>query len=222
MAKFLGINGSDLNADRLLMYHRDPLRMEPKRTLKIRFEPDMRRPNLALRFVLCLTFMAALQLTAFEGLSANQTPVAVGDGFVITQEDVDKLNAYAMSQNFGSTEEQHRQAVLRLKLFSMEARALGLTAKDAEGGVETVPGMVALAEKYMDKLMGDYPLSEAAIKSYYLAHPEKFLRQTTTIPEDKYFPLDEGIKEKIRLKILMAKRKPLRIRPLKTSRRNTT
>lgn len=169
----------------------------------------MKSPNLALRFALCLTFMAMLQFVAIERLSANQTPVATGDGFVITQEDVDKLNAYAMSQNFGSTEEQHRQAALRLKLFSMEAKALGLTAKDAEGKEETVPGMVALAEKYLDNLIREYPLSEAAVKSYYLAHPEKFLRQTTTMAEDRFLPLDEGLKEKIRLKILMAKRKAI-------------
>lgn len=169
----------------------------------------MRSPSLALRFALCLTFMAVLQFVAFERLSANQTPVATGDGFVITQEDVDKLNAYAMSQNFGSTEEQHRQAALRLKLFSMEARALGLTAKDAEGKEETVPGMVVLAEKYLDNLIREYPLSEAAVKSYYLAHPEKFLRQTTTMAEDRFLPLDENLKEKIRLKILMAKRKTI-------------
>jgi hypothetical protein len=167
----------------------------------------MRAPQLG--FVVCLTFMAALQLAAFDRLWANQTPIAVGDGFVVTQDDVDKLNAYAMSKNFGSTEKQHREAALKLKLFCMEARALGLTAQGAEGKDDTVPGMLALAEKYIEKLMSDYPLPDAAIKSYYLAHPEIFRRQTTTMAENQFVPLDEEVKEKIRLKIMTAKRKTI-------------
>jgi hypothetical protein len=180
-----------------------------KRSLKKRLIAGMRRSGSGQCFALYFVFMAALQLAGVDRLHANQAPVAVGDGFVLTQEDVNNLSAYAMSQNFGSTEVQHRQAALRIKLFSMEAVALGLTAKGSEGKEDTVPGMLALAEKYMDKLMGDYPLSESAVKSYYLAHPEKFSRQTTTLAEDKFLPLDDGLKEKIKLKIMMAKRKTL-------------
>jgi hypothetical protein len=185
--------------------------MKTKRNLKRRFTPDMRRPG-ALMLVLAGLAIAVLVLTSRPvSLLADETPVAIGDGFVVTKADVDELKAFTAAHNFGSTEEEYRKAALKLRLFSMEAEALGLGSGERSQGQtlnDSFKVMYDLYGRYVDKLVDDYPVSDIAIKSYYLANPEKFRKPVAVAPENEFYPLDEALKEKIRKKIAAA-RKPV-------------
>ncbi len=181
-----------------------------KRTLKRQFTTDIRRGALML-FLVGLAVASLLLASRPALLLADETPVAIGDGFVVTKADVDELKAFTAAHNFGSTEEEYRKAALKLRLFSMEAEALGLGSGARSQGQtlnDSVKVMYDLYGRYVDKLVSDYSVSDIAIKSYYLANPEKFRKPVAVAPESEFYPLDEALKEKIRQKIAAA-RKPV-------------
>ena len=136
---------------------------------------------------------------------ANDTPVAVGDGFEVTQGEVEELISYTKLASFRSTEEQHIMAAVRIKVFAEEAKALGLGQavqtgeKEKDTEVEKTFGeQIKLSKRYIVKVLQDYPVSDLVIESYYQSHPD-------TIQE----PLDEALKKRIRHKIVIAKRKAI-------------
>ncbi|MCJ7809057.1 MAG: hypothetical protein MUP26_02230, partial [Desulfobulbaceae bacterium] len=57
---------------------------------------------------------------------ADDTPVATGDGFVVTKGDVQKLSSYVEKVGFSSTPKQHTIVAVRTRVFAEEAKALGL------------------------------------------------------------------------------------------------
>jgi hypothetical protein len=184
--------------------------MNMKRNLKSLFTTDISRDALNL-FLGALLLGAVLLVSHPAILFAADTPVAVGDGFVVTKANVDELKAFTAAHHFGSTEEEYRNAALKLKLFSMEAEALGLGPGGGESGQgqsvnETVEVMYDLYGRYVNKLIKDCKVSDIAIKSYYLANPEKFRKPTAVAPESEFYPLDDALKEKIKLKIASAKK----------------
>jgi hypothetical protein len=138
----------------------------------------------------------------------NNTPVAVGDGFEVTQGEVEELISYTKLASFRSTEKQHIMAAVRIKVFAEEAKALGLgqavetgeKEKDTETEVEkkTFGEQIKLSKRYIVKVLQDYPVSDLVIESYYRGHPD-------TIQE----PLDEALKKRIRQKIVIAKQKAI-------------
>lgn len=135
----------------------------------------------------------------------NNTPVAVGDGFEVTQGEVEELISYTKLASFRSTEEQHIMAAVRIKVFAEEAKALGLDQavetgeKEKDTEVEKTFGeQIKLSKRYIVKVLQDYPVSDLVIESYYRSHPD-------TIQE----PLDEALKKRIRHKIVIAKRKAI-------------
>jgi hypothetical protein len=204
------VNGTDLLADRISTSYQDGGLMEIKRNLKTRFAPDI-SPS-ALMLIVAGLAVAALMLASRPAmLLADEIPVAIGDGFVVTKADVDELEAFTAAHNFASTGEEYRKAALKLRLFSMEAEALGLGSGESMQGQtlqDSVKVMYDLYERYVDKLVEDYPVSDIAIKSYYLANPEKFRKPVAVAPESEFYPLDKSLKKKIRLKIAAA-RKPV-------------
>lgn len=135
-------------------------------------------------------------------LADDNTPVAVGDGFEVTQGDVEELISYTKLASFRSTEKQHIMAAVRIKVFAEEAKALGLGQageKEKDTEVEKTFGeQIKLSKRYIVKILQDYPVSNLVIESYYRGHPD-------TIQE----PLDEALKKRIRQKIVIAKRKAI-------------
>ena len=138
-------------------------------------------------------------------LANDNTPVAVGDGFEVTQGEVEELISYTKLASFRSTEEQHIMAAVRIKVFAEEAKALGLGQavetgeKEKDTEVEKTFGeQIKLSKRYIVKVLQDYPVSDLVIESYYQSHPD-------TIQE----PLDEALKKRIRHKIVIAKRKAI-------------
>ena len=138
-------------------------------------------------------------------LANDNTPVAVGDGFEVTQGEVEELISYTKLASFRSTEEQHIMAAVRIKVFAEEAKALGLDQavetgeKEKDTEVEKTFGeQIKLSKRYIVKVLQDYPVSDLVIESYYRGHPD-------TMPE----ALDEALKKRIRHKIVIAKRKAI-------------
>ena len=139
-------------------------------------------------------------------LADDNTPVAVGDGFEVTEGDVEELISYTKLASFRSTEKQHIMAAVRIKVFAEEAKALGLgqavetgeKEKDTEVEKKTFGEQIKLSRHYIVKVLQDYPVSDLVIESYYRSHPD-------TIQE----PLDEALKKRIRQKIVIAKRKAI-------------
>ena len=118
---------------------------------------------------------------------ADDTPVATGDGFVVTKGDVQELSSYVENVGFTSTPKQHIVVAVRTRVFAEEAKALGLDQTIAKAEEDKVVRMVRLSMSYIRNVL-DYYYSpdDIVIESYYLAHPEQF--------ED---PLDDTLKQKI-------------------------
>ena len=138
-------------------------------------------------------------------LSNDNTPVAVGDGFEVTQGEVEELISYTKIASFRSTEKQHIMAAVRIKVFAEEAKALGLDQavetgeKEKDTEVEKTFGeQIKLSKRYMVKVLEDYPVSDLVIESYYRSHPDTMQQ-----------PLDEALKKRIRHKIVIAKKKAI-------------
>ena len=152
-----------------------------------------------------IAVLAVVIVSAGAVLADDNTPVAVGDGFSVTQGEVEELISYTKLASFRSTEEQHIMAAVRIKLFAEEAKALGLGQAVQTGEKEkdtelkkTFGEQIKLSKRYIVKVLQDYPVSDLVIKSYYRGHPD-------TIQE----PLDEALEKRIRQKIVIAKRKAI-------------
>jgi hypothetical protein len=139
--------------------------------------------------------------------------VARGDGFVIDSSDVEAQKAFFSEQGFESTDAEHLNSVLKIRLFVLEAKDSGLISSlpEATGPYkhETVQDYYRLSMVYYQHLMETYPVSEDAIQSYYLSYPEKFrLNQDAKedVPKREVWVLDDGIKSLIRNKIVFSKK----------------
>ncbi len=143
-------------------------------------------------FVIC----AGLAFLAGPG-EARGTVVAEGDGFKLTQAEVEEFQRFVERGPFKSSEKEYQRVALQVKLFVLEAKALGLDSDDGmsvASGEEPLPRQIELFNRYAKKLVSDYEVSDLAIESFYRAHPETMTG-----------PLDDALKEEIRNKILRAK-----------------
>jgi hypothetical protein len=147
-------------------------------------------------------------------MPAMAVVVARGDGFVIDSADVEAQKAFFSEQGFESTDAEHVNSVLKIRLCVLEARDSGLISglPEATGPYkhEAVQEYYRLFLIYYQHLMETYPVSEDAILSYYLSYPEKFRLSQDGVKEDvskqEVWVLDAGIKSWIRNKIISSKK----------------
>jgi hypothetical protein len=139
--------------------------------------------------------------------------VARGDGFVIDSADVEAQKAFFSEQGFESTDAEHLNSVLKIRLFVLEAKDSGLISSLPEAvgpyKYETVKEYYRLFLVYYQHLMETYPVSEDAVLSYYLSYPETFrLNQDAKedVQKQGVLALDAGIKSWIRNKIVFSKK----------------
>ncbi|MCX5880713.1 MAG: hypothetical protein NTU74_02575 [Deltaproteobacteria bacterium] len=140
--------------------------------------------------------------------------VARGDGFVIDSSDVEALKAFFSEKGFESTDAEHLNSALKMRLFVLEARDSGLISSlpvtTGPYKYETVQEYYRLFLVYYQHLMETYPVSEDAIQSYYLSYPDKFMINKEGAKEDgqkqEVSALDDGIKSFIRNKIVFSKK----------------
>lgn len=149
---------------------------------------------------------------------AAEEIVAVGDGFKVTMDYVKKLEERmgneSASVTFTSSEEEHRKAAIKIRVFAEEAKALGLDklekekiraeSKDKTWNIneDSVEWHMTLAWRYNTKLMKEYHLDDVVMESYYRANQEKFVDKES----GELLPLDENLKEDIRKWIVLAKK----------------
>jgi len=153
-----------------------------------------------------MTLTGVLALALWIGLAvaalASNDPIARGDGFVVTEEDIANLQAKfpagsAKSQALNKTFYYTR--ALMMRLFAEEARAQGLGGPDIKAkGPLSFEDQETLYAAYRDKLLSDTVVDDIIIESYYRAYPERFRvdpSKTTEDPEIR--PFDEDVKKEV-------------------------
>ncbi len=161
------------------------------------------------------TFLfALLLLDLWGGVAATAGVLARGDGFVIDSGDVEAQKDYFLEKGFESTDQEHLNSVLKVRLFALEAKNSGLISSLPEATdtnkKETTQEYYRLFLLYYTHLMETYPVSEEAINSYYLSYPEKFLLNANgpkqDIKKQDLWALDADMKNWIRNKIVLSQK----------------
>ena len=160
--------------------------------------------------VFLLSFLFGTRLLHAEDV------IATGENLKVTQEDVDELAAFFKQRHFESSPEGYREAAVKLKLFSMEAKALGLEKdiKDLDQFEEGSVGyMNELQKRYNFYILESHPVGDKTIESYYWAHPDYFFDKENhdkeKFPEPDLLPLTPELKDKIREKVIFGQKEML-------------
>ena len=138
-----------------------------------------------------------------EAASDQNPPLAVGDGIVVTKDDVGKLRVFMEKRKFTSTNEQFLKVSIRIALFAAEAQKLGLDDGNGQSreSDDDIGRKVWLSELYIRKLQKDYPVSDLVVESYYYAHPQYF-----GLKKGENKPISAEQRAKIKGVVLAAKR----------------
>ncbi|WP_448384529.1 hypothetical protein [Desulfosoma sp.] len=155
-------------------------------------------------FCLVLSFLCAVAGATPSESDNNTTVVATGDdGFVVTQQDIERLRSFFTKYTpFETNPDDFQRYAVRTFLFAKEAHRHRIHLPDSFQPLDPAHTHVALAEAYLDRVLRDYALDPVVIESYYKAHFEEFLsegdalKRHDVIPEAALLPL-ESAKEKI-------------------------
>ncbi len=121
----------------------------------------------------------------------DNTPIAIGDGFVLTQNEVNEYRNFVEKKtNMRTLEKEYRRFALMIRLFAEEAKAIGLGQKEIE---DSFDNRSKLCNLYAEKVIKDYKPDDLVIESYYFAKHDKF---KTESGESK--PLNDEVKKEIR------------------------
>ncbi|MCX5880566.1 MAG: hypothetical protein NTU74_01745 [Deltaproteobacteria bacterium] len=136
-----------------------------------------------------------------SGQKPDDKIVAVGDDFVLTQENVDAYSAFFASKKLKLPQNEIINSVLKYELLSREYRRNQERQALTEGS-ESVEPKIVESNKYIQKILSDWIISGAVIESYYRANPEKY--RTGTAPDGRINvkPLDDALKDEIRFMII--------------------
>ncbi|MCP4689768.1 MAG: hypothetical protein GY859_17075 [Desulfobacterales bacterium] len=157
--------------------------------------------------------LAMALLILISGVGAWAAPkeemiLARGDGFVLTQIDVQILKSIVESGAFRASDESHRQTAIRTWLFAAEGESLGLGPNVEPGKKpdpkERVLGKLQTSMRYIKKVLRELPISEDAILAYYRAHPG----------QPGYETLDEELRTKIRYRMAAVKKMEIMTREI--------
>ena len=146
---------------------------------------------------------------------AGDLVVATGDDFVVYSRDIDVLKDVYGTTGFETTSKEYTDAMLKVRLFAKEALALkigGPLAADDSGAlsaqtemtVDVLQKLLQMYGLYVSYTYDRYPVSDAAIESYYLAFPEKTTRSGELLVNDFFRTdtLDEEMKKMIRTRLI--------------------
>ena len=152
---------------------------------------------------------------------AGDAIVATGDDIVVYGHDIDIMRDVYGPSGFETTPKEYVDAMLRVRLFAKEAQAVKLAgpvmpdeadAQSAQQGLsmDRFKKLIQLYNQYVVYIYDRYPVSDAAIESYYLAFPEKTTREGEAgVANDFFRPdtLDAEMKKMIRERLIQ-NRKP--------------
>ena len=161
----------------------------------------------AFRASLLLVIFSAMIAFGEEG-GSGETIVAEGDGFSLTQKEIDRYQSAFASDKIPTDKKVLLAAIFRYELLSRE-----YFNKQKEMGVEPTPEAsrtieikVLAAKKYIQGVLDDYVLPDDVIESYYRSFPDKFRVGNTPGAVAALLPLDDALKKEIKF-IIVEKKK---------------
>jgi len=162
-----------------------------------------------------------LMLMTAGSAMAGDAIVATGDDFIIYSRDIDVIKDFYGPSGFETSSKEYINAMLKIRLFAKEAMVMKLGGPLTAVEVDAQPMQSEMTMDRFQKLLqayslyvtyiyDHYPVSDAAIESYYLAFPEKTARSgEASLSGDFFRPdtLDEEMKKMIRSRLIQ-NRKP--------------
>lgn len=167
-----------------------------------------------LKLIRSFTYCFILLTGILGSVPAFAAILARGDGFVVDSGDVEAQKDFYSEKGFESTDAEHLNAVIKSRLFAIEAKNSGLISSLPESTGpyknETVQEYNRIFQLYYQHIMETYPVSDEAVLSYYLSYPEKFLQNKESpkdnIKKEDLWVLDGNIKSWIRNQIVLSKK----------------
>jgi len=161
-----------------------------------------------------------LMLMAAGPAMAGDVIVSTGDDIVVYSQDIDVMKDVFIASGFETTPKEYINAMLKVRLFAKEAQALKLGDQliADEAGAQPIQHemtkdrlqkLLQLYGLYVNYIYDHYPISDAAIESYYLAFPEKTTRSGEASLDSDFFrqdTLDGEMKKMIRDRLLQNKK----------------
>lgn len=146
--------------------------------------------------LLCMVFSSGISVAGENKTADNMsvepdnTPIAKGDGFVLTQNEVNEYRNFVETKtNMSTVEKEYRRVALMIRLFAEESKAVGLDPKEPG---DTFDSRSKLCNLYAEKVIKDYKPDDMVIESYYLANPDKFRMESGDLK-----PLNDEVKKDI-------------------------
>lgn len=153
--------------------------------------------------LLCMVFSNGISVAGENKTADNMsvepdnTPIAKGDGFVLTQNEVNEYRNFVETKTNNRTiEREYRRVALMIRIFAEEAKALGLDPKESG---DTFDSRSKLCNLYAEKIVKDYKPDDLVVESYYFGNPDKFKTDSGSIK-----PLNNDVKKEIREIVLKA------------------
>jgi hypothetical protein len=142
-------------------------------------------------------------------MASDDPIIASGDGFELTESDVNRFREYFDKTSIRTTPAEYRKGALKIKLFAHEAAALNLDKGWDPPAVDrnAIEYWMKLSEAYIKQVMESYPVSDLAIESYYRAFPERFETKTESSAGSMKGVPDLEDQKKIRIAIVNAQKK---------------
>lgn len=154
-------------------------------------------------------YAVMITVSGYAGEDPENSIVAAGVDFVLTQKDVDAYGAFFAGQKSRMSQEEIISTALKFELLCREYRKNNKEQPGAENLGEDTEGVAAKIRdgiKYTPKVLDDFKVSNATIESYYRSNPEKY--STGEAPDGMITvkPLDDELKNEIRFKIIESKK----------------
>jgi len=155
--------------------------------------------NLQIIMILSIFLIGNAFLTGSVLADEDTDVLVTGDSFVVKTDDIQLLRS-RMKSFFSTTENEYCKAMLKIKLFSMEAK---------EKKIDLEPEIAAelnqmieqkLSGIYVNRLVKEYKLVPGTVYSYYLSHTDEFMDK-----DGNPMNLNDELRARIRAGIMKAK-----------------
>lgn len=150
--------------------------------------------------MVCSIWMVPLAFAEEGPAPASEMMVQGSDDFVVLREEMDFLEE-RLRQTFRTTESEYCRAVMRMKLFTREARILGLDQIPQNRLHLEMLMAQELSNIYIRNMLDAYDIHPHAVESYYWSHTGEFSDQN-----GKLMPLDDDLQAVIRDRLMQTRR----------------
>jgi hypothetical protein len=178
-------------------------------------ELSMMRPDRFQKLTKIISLLPAIMIfvlvaTVECGKTAEkpeETPVVIGDDFVMTQADIEEFAAFFKSQKLRLSDDNILKTALKYELLSGEYRKNNKSQATLVSSAENsdkVATKIQEGKKYIQSVLENQDVSSEVIESYYLINYEKY-SSVGTGGKNSIIPLDDALKNEIRFIIIEKK-----------------